>query len=431
VGPLTADTCTGTIYDSTIEIFDGTGGCGALVSLACNDDTCGLQSSVTVPAVTGTTYYIRVGGFAGDTGVFTLTINGPSGTGTVATSTNVGAGCVRKFTSFYEDFPVASSFDLNSSTMTMLPTNPGYQALAFGTFVPPTGAAVTLALGDDSDVTQSLTLPFPYDGGVALSLTVCSNGFVSVGAGNGTSFVPDVNTMLNAPDTGWWCWHDFNPTTPGSGTVKFQEIGPIAYITWDGVWDYGGASAANASTFQMQFDSSSGMVTFAWQTMSPLGGATATGFLVGYSPGGPSANPGSVDISVALGAGAISTFGVDLLPLSLVSLSRPVTSTTWNLSTVNIPATGLIGVEILGMSNPGIPDLGFLGMPTCGLYASLDFLNVFPVLGVSHNWGLAIPASPILVNVHVYATSAVFQVPPVNAFGAIVSNGQDGKIGDL
>ena len=52
-GQLAVDTCTGTTYDSTLEVFDGTGSCGALVSLACNDDSCGYQSAVTVPVVAG------------------------------------------------------------------------------------------------------------------------------------------------------------------------------------------------------------------------------------------------------------------------------------------------------------------------------------------------------------------------------------------
>ena len=40
------------------------------------------------------------------------------------------------------------------------------------------------------------------------------------------------------------------------------------------------------------------------------------------------------------------------------------------------------------------------------------------------------PSNPSLLNIHVHATGAVFQVPPVNAFGAITGNGINGKIGD-
>jgi len=70
---VTVQTC-GANYDSTLQIFDGTGGCGGLVSLGCNDDSCGLQSQLALAQVQGTTYFIRVGGFNGGTGNFPLDI---------------------------------------------------------------------------------------------------------------------------------------------------------------------------------------------------------------------------------------------------------------------------------------------------------------------------------------------------------------------
>jgi hypothetical protein len=70
-GEVTIDVCGGD-YDSCMEVFDGA--CGALVSLACNDDFCTLQSSVTFAATAGTTYYVRVGGFNGSQGNFPINI---------------------------------------------------------------------------------------------------------------------------------------------------------------------------------------------------------------------------------------------------------------------------------------------------------------------------------------------------------------------
>ncbi len=67
---MTATTCGGTSYDSKLDIY--TGACGALTSVACNDDACGLQSTVTWASVLGTTYRIRVHGFSGATGSYTL-----------------------------------------------------------------------------------------------------------------------------------------------------------------------------------------------------------------------------------------------------------------------------------------------------------------------------------------------------------------------
>ncbi|MBK8096108.1 MAG: hypothetical protein IPK26_03325 [Planctomycetes bacterium] len=80
-GPHTFDTCTNTTYDSTLEVFDGT--CAALVSLGCNDDFCGLQSTLQVTLTAGSTYFIRVGGFGGANGSFDLNVTVGTGAGTI------------------------------------------------------------------------------------------------------------------------------------------------------------------------------------------------------------------------------------------------------------------------------------------------------------------------------------------------------------
>jgi len=58
--------CGVTSMDSKLAISDGT--CGALNVLACNDDTCGLQSEVSTLVTNGSTYYIQVGNFPGSAG---------------------------------------------------------------------------------------------------------------------------------------------------------------------------------------------------------------------------------------------------------------------------------------------------------------------------------------------------------------------------
>ena len=69
--------CCGASYDSVIEVYSGA--CGALTSLACNDDSCGLSSSVTASLPVAGTYLIRVMGFAGGvgTGDMSVTLVGP------------------------------------------------------------------------------------------------------------------------------------------------------------------------------------------------------------------------------------------------------------------------------------------------------------------------------------------------------------------
>lgn len=81
--------------DTVLAAYSGT--CGALVLLACNDDSCGLASQVTVPVTAGQTYIIRVGGYAGATGSFVLNISctsqpqPPTGSGWNQYRTDTGA----------------------------------------------------------------------------------------------------------------------------------------------------------------------------------------------------------------------------------------------------------------------------------------------------------------------------------------------------
>jgi hypothetical protein len=73
-GVLTASTCgsTGT-FDSVLSFRTGSGACPG-TNINCVDDSCGNFSSVSISAVAGTTYRIRVSGWNGSTGAFSLTV---------------------------------------------------------------------------------------------------------------------------------------------------------------------------------------------------------------------------------------------------------------------------------------------------------------------------------------------------------------------
>ena len=116
-----------------LEVFDGTAGCGALVSIGCNDDSCGTRSVVTVNVTTGQLLYIRVGGFSQNTGSFLLNAAGDLGTVSgFADANNYGAGCYNGRASFYEFIPDPANFDLSNSAFTMLPTSGGYTVILAG-----------------------------------------------------------------------------------------------------------------------------------------------------------------------------------------------------------------------------------------------------------------------------------------------------------
>ena len=411
-GTLNVDLCSQATWDTQLEIFSGS--CGSLTSLGCNDDSCSLQSSLSV-AVTPGTYYIRVGGFSGASGPFNLNVNGPAGGGgTVASATSYGTGCYLSSRAFYQDFGSAAAFDLNNTVMRLVRVGNHYVAVAAGAYVPPTAAATPLVLGDDAAVAVSLTGTLAYPGGTTNSLLVCSNGFVSVAAGNGTPFSPTTTAWLGSAQARWGTWHDFNPTAVGSGAVKFEQVGTTAYVTWDGVFDY---SQTTPNYWQLQFDLATGDVTYAWQSMSGLG----TNVLVGFAATAPNNDLGNLDLSVALPLG-FQTGDTNSSALTLAG-TPPRLGSTAPLTTTNYPAGSVVGVLVLSIVqfNPGI-DLSGVGMPGCFRYVGTGVTALqLPVFNQSL-FNLVVPNNPSIaglpLNAQTYAFAAGF-----NPLGLVASNG--------
>ena len=339
-----------------------------------------------------------------------------------ARAASYGIGCINQpEISSYQLFSAASPFDLANSTVSLVRTSTGYLAVpGIVSFVPPSATAAVLALNDDSEVGVTLSAAFPVGAtGSTSQLTVCSNGFISAATGNGTGFTPVPATFLNGP-VAWWSlgWHDFNPSAPGSGRVKFEEVAGIACITWDGVFDFGGTTTASASRLQAQFDLGTGNVHFVYQTMSTL----QQSFLVGVSGAGPSVDPGSMDISAALPTTYIaSQFRIE--PMTHAASARPVIGTTIVLNTNNTPPNAVFGLTLLGVTEfPNGIDLSALGMPGCRAYHSLNASIPFlPTIG-GGSQALAIPANPSLASVVVLSQGAAFS-PGINPFGFLATNG--------
>ena len=61
---ISAETCGGTV-DTKLAAYNGS--CNGAI-LDCNDDTCGLQSTITFAATAGNVYMLRVGSFPGAAG---------------------------------------------------------------------------------------------------------------------------------------------------------------------------------------------------------------------------------------------------------------------------------------------------------------------------------------------------------------------------
>ncbi|MDO8349321.1 MAG: hypothetical protein Q7T30_03720 [Planctomycetota bacterium] len=341
-----------------------------------------------------------------------------------ATATPYGAGCVANYTSFYEHF--AGAHDLGNSAMTMVKNATGYTVrTGVTTYRAPSGTATVLTLTDDSQVAVALSAAMPVAGGTTSNLTVCSNGFVSVASGNGMPITPGAAVTLAAPQTAWWCHHDYNPAIVGGGRVKFEEAAGVAYVTWDGVWDYLGTTAANANTFQFQFELATGNVHFVWGTMSGLG----NGHLVGYSPGGASADPGNRDLSATLPA-AFPVGATDQAPLLLTINQRPIVNTTIHLTTSNITPTTPFGAVAFGIVPFGVPfDLAALGMAGCFQYHDVLATFLYLPLGassVSTPWNV-----PNMVGLHIQAQSYNYDpAAGLTTIGAVSSRAYDLLLGD-
>jgi hypothetical protein len=93
----------GSIFDTTLSVFDSNGA----VELACNDDYCDLQSELTIGLTAGENYLIRVAGYDGETGDYTLTIE------TTPVDLNVGLTIDNLW--MYENLPGQTGSNLTAS----------------------------------------------------------------------------------------------------------------------------------------------------------------------------------------------------------------------------------------------------------------------------------------------------------------------------
>jgi len=371
-------------------------------------------------------------------GIFTGAVNNPrvwngsihylpTGSGTVATKTNFGTGCVSRDPSFYEWFTTTPSIDLSNTAISMINNGAGYIVLpGVTTFVAPSGSATNLGLTDDSETTITLAGSFPYPGGSTTTLNVCSNGHIST-ASNGAAFdyTPTPAELLGWLNTTWAVWRDMIPS--GTANVFFEEVGSISYVTWNGVVGYvGTATGVTPSTFQFQFDRATGnvhLVFLSLDTVSISTWAGGEGWIVGFSPAGASADPGSIDLSTALPL--TQPYAV---PLALAAATRPLAATVINLDTSNIPAGTPFGAIMVGLSNPAL-DLTGIGMPGCTQYTDGLVTLLFVAPSATNTTPFAVPN---LVGLTVLVQSVVYcPAAGLTPLGAIASNGVSLLIGNL
>ena len=342
----------------------------------------------------------------------------PSG---CAASTSFGVGCVRAIDSAYEEFVLAC--DLANTTLTWLRAGSGYLLVNGlpGTFVAPSAAATNLAPNQlDGAELVTLSAPMPAPGGPTATLVVTTKGQVEVAAVAPflIDYTPTSQELLDAVNTTFAFWHDFDQTATGSGLILFEEVAGVAYVTWNGVASY--ASPA-LTTFQFQFTLATGDVRL---VVLGLGGvASPDNAVVGFSVGGISADPGASDLSNLPGGGILlADAASDGLELDAIGLPS-VGNAAFALSTNDAPNLIPLGFVFFGSSavNPGL-DLTFLGMPGCASYHANDLgAFSFPVAGGGGTLPLPIPNNTQLVGALLHAQSVCFSLAtPLNL---VSSNG--------
>jgi hypothetical protein len=269
----------------------------------------------------------------------------------------------------------------------------------------------------------ALASPMPVTDTTTTVLTVCSNGFVSVGSGNSTQFTPAAVSFLSMGRTVFASWHDYDPSATGGGRVWFHQANGIAYVSWHGVHDAQVGGPGN--TFQFQFHLATGDVDYVWAGLTGLG----NGHLVGFHPGGLSLDGGNLDLSTRLLQSAIAVPNEQVLPLQLEIPSAgnggtpPQLGTTVWIYTQNVPLGAPFGALVLGFTDPDL-DLTGLGMPGCRQYVNSVATAVFvPVqhLGTSL---LTIPNDIAFVGTRLLGQSFAWApAAGLTPLGAVASNG--------
>ena len=339
-----------------------------------------------------------------------------------ASATVVGVGCGGTPASFYEHFVPSTSFDLSNTAFRMVNLGgTGYLVQpSNNAYVAPSGTAQNLSLADDGAVAVNLTAPFPHATGLISTFEVCSNGFISMGTGNGTSYQPNPANMRARAFASYNVWHDWalNP----AANVWFEEIAGIAYFTWLNVPCYNGTVVGTVlSTFQMQFDTISGNVDFVFLNMdnvSVSGWQAGDGYVVGYSTGGGAIDPGSIDLSTAVGAPFVLP-PLDSPNVELSASAAPVLGTSIGLDLTNLPATAPLAVYVLGFTDiPGGLPLPIA--PGCSQYV-IPLASVFVVTAGAPAASLAqnYPANPAYAGVQIFAQGVAL----TGTGGILSSNG--------
>ncbi|MBL8728681.1 MAG: hypothetical protein JNM25_09645 [Planctomycetes bacterium] len=362
-----------------------------------------------------------------------------------ASHTSYGAGCydfANPAQSFYQFFPdsALAAAVLQGNAMMLAPTATGYTAtwLPGGAtaYVIPTGLAAALPRTDDgyTVITPSRSMPVP--GGTAPQLTIEHNGNILVGNGANHSFdwTPTSSEMTSAPLAGFYSWHDFNDTEPGSGAILTEELGDVLYVTWDSVESFATPELRNPSTMQFQIDLATGVVTCLWVKVDNNTTAnTGSAFLVGYTGPAAAPDPGPIALAMDLPITTANNLKALKLTADVPPICTPALGTIVTYVTSNMPefAPGTqfyVGALALSFGPVAPFDLASIGAPGCFVHiVSVDGISDLVAMAPEHLTPIFYPPGTP-AGLRIYAQSvALFDADhPLpngqNAFGMVTSN---------
>ena len=368
-----------------------------------------------------------------------------------ALASSYGSGCYDNPITYYEDF-LASTFDMGGVAGTsvggflMIPNGVGSYVIGPGTGVwfgdDGTGAANTegavpgvapisasILNADDAVYTIDLASQgfinlMLVPGGTGIietSLTIDSNGRMSVDPGLPSDFTPTPMELVSGPQSWAVFWADLSPNIQGGVHWDVDPTTTSGYVTYHNVPDFGAAAGAPSNTFQVAIQPG-GLIELRYENITQGGQA-----MVGLSVGGGASDPGSSDIYDAAG-GVVNVvdLGQASVAPALDALGPPIIGTPLDLVVSQIDPSVVFGAVLLSLIQdvPGT-DLGFLGMPGCSAHID-PFQNTsaglfFPV-GASSVTNPLIASLPAFQGLEFYAQAGLLQ-PGINALGTVMTNG--------
>ena len=318
-------------------------------------------------------------------------------------------------------------------------TLPAQPLVPFAGHAPLTGFSTSIAgavaTDDGETTTPALVPPFAFPSGSASNFVVHTDGMISTASNlawldtfAGDDWAANIDAARNAPNAAWYVWHDFDITN--TGAIRFDDNGVRIVITWDAVPNTFGA-LADTSTIQAVFDRTTGVVSFTFSTIDPVGVGTGNDtylgnpYLVGWSPGGPSAKPrhpiDTTPFATQFGNAA------DTPHVALTSAPRPVVGSIvqWSVADLNAAAPfGLLYFAVANPFAPGLP-LSALGIGRPGCLVNFDVANAigpfaFASAGVALSLDTA-TVTPSMLGLDCWSQALVFDLLATNLFASLTS----------